>query len=143
MKEERQNPAETLAESQCPPPKLRGIRHFFAAAQYSAKGLRAAFRHEAAFRQDLLLVAAQTVLLFFLPLSWECRIPLLALGGLLLVVELLNSALEAIVDLVSPQWHELAGRAKDMGSAAVFCLLTTLGVCWVVIVYNLLKTRYL
>ncbi|MGN0866757.1 MAG: diacylglycerol kinase [Oligosphaeraceae bacterium] len=139
MEEERKQSTETpLREI---PRKLRGASHFFAAARYSAKGLKAAFLHEAAFRQDLLLVAVHTILLFLLPLSWEARIPLLALGGLLLAVELLNSALEAIVDLVSPQWHELAGRAKDMGSAAVFCLLATLGGCWLVVIYNLLNTK--
>ena len=119
------------------PEKLQGIRHFLAAAGYSAKGLKAAFRHEAAFRQDLLLVVCQALLLFLLPLSLECRLVMLALGGILLAVELLNSALEAVADLASPQWHELAGRAKDMGSAALFCLLATLGGGWAMILYKL------
>ncbi len=141
MDEKQKQPRKGPSPQESVPPKLQGLHHFFAAAQYSAKGLKAAFRHEAAFRQDLLLVALQGLLLFLLPLSCETRLLLLALGGLLLVVELMNSALEAIVDLVSPQWHELAGRAKDMGSAAVFCLLATFGGCWVVVIYNLLKIR--
>ncbi len=112
------------------PGKKTGLSHLFAATSYSFQGLKAAFCGEAAFRHDLLLAAFQAVLAFVLPLGLVNRMVLVCLGLVLLGTELLNSALEAIVDLVSPQWNPLAKRAKDMGSAAVFCLLAALGVAW-------------
>ncbi len=110
-----------------------GIRRLVKAAGYSRKGLAAAWRHEAAFRQE---VAATLVLL---PLAlWLGRNgverALLAGSWLLVpVVELLNSALEAIVDKTSPEPHELAGRAKDMGSAAVLLALLLAAMVWVLV----------
>lgn len=120
------------------PGKKTGLSHLLAATSYSFQGLKAAFCGEAAFRHDLLLAAFQTVLAFVLPLGLVNRMVLVCLGLVLLGVELLNSALEAVVDLVSPQWNPLAKRAKDMGSAAVFCLLAALGAAWAMTLVGLL-----
>ncbi len=93
-------------------------------------GLRAAWSHEEAFRQEVLLglVLAAIALLLDLPLS--DRTLLLASLLLVLIVELLNSAIEAVVDLVSPEFHELAGRAKDLASAAVLLALLLVPLVW-------------
>lgn len=110
--------------------ETRGPRQIARAMIWSFKGLRAAWQHEASFRLEVCL----SVLL--LPLGlWlgqgGVEKALLA-GSLLLVLsaETLNSAIEAIVDKVSPEFHELAGRAKDLGSAAVFILMVNVLLCW-------------
>ena len=108
----------------------RGPRQIARALVWSWKGLRAAWRHEASFRLEGYLF----VVLFPLGL-WlgEGGVEKALLCGSLLLVpaaELLNSAVEAVVDKVSPEFHELAGRAKDMGSAAVFLLMLNAILCW-------------
>lgn len=100
------------------------------AARYSEQGLRCAWRDEAAFRQEMLLVLLLAPLTLWLPLLRTDTVLLLALMGLVLVAELLNSGLEAIVDKVSPDVHELAAKAKDCGSAAVFIALLVLAGAW-------------
>jgi len=105
---------------------LRVVR----AAQYSEQGIRSAWRDEAAFRQELLLVMLLAPLTLWLQLPRTDTVLLLALMALVLVVELLNSGLEAVVDMASPDIHVLAAKAKDCGSAAVFMTLTTLIGAW-------------
>jgi diacylglycerol kinase (ATP) len=102
----------------------------FRAAQYSEQGIRSAWRDEAAFRQELVLVLLLAPLTLWLPLPRTDTVILLALMGLVLVAELLNSGLEAVVDRVSPEIHELAAKAKDCGSAAVFVALMMLAGAW-------------
>lgn len=102
----------------------------FRAAQYSEQGIRSAWRDEAAFRQELLLVLLLAPLTLWLPLPRIDTVLLLALMGGVLVAELLNSGLEAIVDKVSPDIHVLAAKAKDCGSAAVFISLLMLAGAW-------------
>jgi diacylglycerol kinase (ATP) len=96
----------------------------------SVAGLVTAFRIEAAFRQELGLFVLLAVAAFALPLSATERVILFASMALVLVVELLNSALEAVVDRISLDDHDLSRRAKDLGSAAVFLSLATSGACW-------------
>ncbi len=108
----------------------RGPRQIVRALVWSAKGMRAAWKHEASFRLEGYLF----VVLFPLGL-WlgEGMLEKAVLCGSLLLVlsaELLNSAVEAVVDKVSPGFDELAGRAKDMGSAAVFLLMVNVVLCW-------------
>lgn len=116
-------------------PGFTGVRRLLHATRYSAQGFLHAWRHEAAFRQELAL----TILL--LPLAlWLGRNAfevLLLVGSclLVLVVELLNSAIEATVDRVGQEHHELSGRAKDLGSAAVFLSLVLLGATWLTIAW--------
>ncbi|EIE1271100.1 TPA: diacylglycerol kinase [Vibrio parahaemolyticus] len=93
------------------------------ATGYSIKGLKAAWTHEAAFRQELVLTLVLSVSAFFLPVTTLERVLMISSLLLILIVELINSAVEAVVDRVSDDWHELSGRAKDIGSAAVFVAL--------------------
>lgn len=108
----------------------RGPRQIARAFVWSVKGLRAAWLHEASFRLEGYL------LILLLPAGlWLGQGPLekaILCGSLILVpaAELLNSSVEAVVDMVSPEYHELAGRAKDMGSAAVFLLMLNVALCW-------------
>lgn len=100
------------------------------AMQYSEQGIRSAWRDEAAFRQELMLVLLLAPLTLWLPLPRFDTVLLLALMGLVLVAELLNSGLEAVVDMTTPEFNVLAGKAKDCGSAAVFVSLLVLGGAW-------------
>ncbi|EHS1220865.1 diacylglycerol kinase [Vibrio parahaemolyticus] len=93
------------------------------ATGYSIKGLKAAWTHEAAFRQELVLTLVLSISAFFLPVTTLERVLMISSLLLILIVELINSAVEAVVDRVSDDWHELSGRAKDIGSAAVFVAL--------------------
>ncbi|MBN3564449.1 diacylglycerol kinase [Aliamphritea spongicola] len=107
-------------------PGYTGLKRLCFATGYSIKGLIAAWQHEAAIRQETILLLAGTVVAIILPVSQTERILLIASLVILLITELLNSAVEAVVDRISPEHHELSGRAKDIGSAAVFvCLLGT------------------
>lgn len=111
-----------------------GLTRLMAAAGYSWKGLKAAVRHEAAFRQELGLVIVLTPFAFLLSRS---RVDLFMLIGslfLVLVVELLNSAIEALADAISLEHHTLLGRAKDLGSAAVFLTVLFATLVWVSII---------
>lgn len=107
-----------------------GIDRIVRAAGYSARGLQTAVRHESAFRQETALAMVLLPLAFWIGRSWV-EVALLA-GSVLLVmiVELLNSAIEATVDRVSLDLHELSKRAKDYGSAAVMLALLFAGGVW-------------
>ena len=102
----------------------------FRAMQYSEQGIRSAWRDEAAFRQELVLVLLLAPLTLWLQLPKLDTVLLLALMGLVLAAELLNSGLEAVVDMATPDINVLAGKAKDCGSAAVFLTLLILGGSW-------------
>ena len=117
----------------------RGPRQVIKALGYSAQGLRAAFRFESSFRLEVYLFVILAPLALYLGADAIERI--LMFGSLLLVltVELLNGAVEAIVDKTTPEYHELAGRSKDMGSAAVFLCMVNVVVTWSLI----LLPRYL
>ena len=114
-------------------PTERGFAHMRLATQYSYRGIRSAWRHEESFRQEVLVV------LLGLPLAlWLARdtvdFLLLALPLLLLMgAELANSAIEAAVDRIGEEYHELSGRAKDMGSAAVFMAIAIVILSWVTV----------
>ncbi|HCO44618.1 diacylglycerol kinase [Immundisolibacter sp.] len=103
------------------------------ATRYSAQGLRAAFTGEEAFRQELVIVAVMAPIGLWLGRTAAERALLVGTLLLTLIVELLNSAVEAVVDRVGLDRHELSGRAKDLGSAAVFVALLLTGVVWVLI----------
>ena len=102
----------------------------FRAMQYSEQGIRSAWRDEAAFRQELVLVLLLAPLTLWLGLPRLDTVVLLALMGLVLVAELLNSGLEAVVDMATTDINVLAAKAKDCGSAAVFVSLLMLGGAW-------------
>lgn len=106
------------------------LTRVFRAMQYSEQGVRSAWRDEAAFRQELALLLLLAPLTLWLNLPRLDTVLLLALMGLVLVAELLNSGLEAVVDMASPDFHVLAAKAKDCGSAAVMGALLMLGGAW-------------
>jgi diacylglycerol kinase (ATP) len=110
-----------------------GLGRIARATGYSFNGLRAAFAGEEAFRQELLIVVILTPVGLWLGQTAVERALLIASLLLLLIVELLNSAVEAAVDRIGPERHELSGRAKDMGSAAVFVALVLTGAVWLLI----------
>ena len=111
-------------------PGKTGIARIVDATQYSFRGLRACWRHEAAFRQEVLLCAALTPAAFWLARSVPEWLQLMTPLFVLLVVELLNSAIESTVDRIGDERHELSGRAKDMGSAAVMVVLVWIACAW-------------
>lgn len=117
-------------------PGKSGLSRLVDATGYSMTGIRAAFRGEAAFRQELLLVLVLLAGSFWLArtiLEWLLLVmPLL----LLLIVELLNSAIESVVDRFGDEIHRLSGQAKDMASAAVFFSLLLIAVSWGAIAWS-------
>jgi len=110
-----------------------GLARIWYASGYSAAGLRAAYIAEAAFRQLVLLNLLLIPLAFLLDVSRVERAVLIAVVFLGLIVELLNSAIEATVDRISFELHPLAKQAKDMGSAAQLLALCLIGLVWAVI----------
>jgi diacylglycerol kinase (ATP) len=110
-----------------------GLRRVINAAGYSLEGLAAAARHEDAFRQELMLAAVLIPLGLWLGANGLERALLVGSVLLVLIVELLNSAVEATVDRVSLDDHNLAKRAKDIGSAAVMLSLASLAVVWLLV----------
>jgi diacylglycerol kinase (ATP) len=114
-----------------------GIARIAAATRYSLDGLRAAWRDEAAFRQELALCALLVPIALWLPVSAFERLALVGVLLVLLIVELLNSALEAVVDRVGIERHELSKRAKDLGSAAVMVTLALVALTWATVLWPL------
>lgn len=110
-----------------------GLARVWNALFYSFDGLKAAYRHEDAFRQELLLAAFLLPLGVWLGASGVEKALLSGVVLLVLIVELLNSGIEAIVDKASPETHELAKQAKDMGSAAVLISLTLAALVWILV----------
>ncbi len=109
---------------------VTGIRRIINAAGYSWKGICSAYKHEAAFRQELWLAIVLVPAGMYLGETVLDKAILVCSVLFVLVVELLNSAIESVVDRVSNEHHELAGRAKDMGSAAVLIALIITAIVW-------------
>ncbi|MGH8855764.1 MAG: diacylglycerol kinase [Telluria sp.] len=114
----------------------RGIDRLLAALRNTRDGLAWAWRSEAAFRQEVVLIAVATVAALLLPVSGFQKLVLIGVLVLVLVVEIINSAIEAIVDRISLERHPLSKVAKDMGSAAVFLTLLLAVATWAVVLYN-------
>jgi len=117
-------------------PRLTGIKRIIAASRNSFRGIRDAWLHEAAFRQETALAAILLPLSFWLaqtPVEWVLLIlPLF----LLVIVELLNSAIENTIDRIGAERHVLSGRAKDMGSSAVMLCLLLIAVIWLAMAWG-------
>lgn len=111
----------------------KGIKRIFNAFFFSLAGFKATWQHEEAFRQEVLLFAVTTPMALWLSGDPIERLLLIGSVVLVLIVELLNSAVESVVDRVGFEHHELSGRAKDIGSAAVFLSLAWAGLTWGVI----------
>lgn len=115
--------------------KNTGLKRIFLAGGYSLNGLKSAFKNEAAFRQEVLLAAIFIPLACFLDVTQIERILLIAPLFLVVIIEIINSAIEAVVDRIGTEHHELSGRAKDMGSAAVFIALFLTAYIWIEILF--------
>ena len=113
----------------------QGLTRLFNALGYSRDGLAAAWKHEAAFREEVLLLLVAVLLALYFGQDGLARALLIGSLLLVLIVEILNSGLEAIVDKASPEKHELAKRAKDMGSAAVLLALINAAVVWACVLW--------
>lgn len=124
---------EDFSQAESPHKGKTGLRRIWNAMFYSAEGIKAAFRHEDAFRQEVLLALLLIPLALFLPASGVGKAMMVASVLLVLIVELLNSAVEATVDRVSLEHHRLAKRAKDIGSAAVMISLANVVVVWLLV----------
>ena len=117
-------------------PGKTGIARVIAATRYSLSGLQAAWRFESAFRQETTLAVLLLPVALWLGTTAVERALLIAVLGIVLITELLNSAVEAVVDRVGEEHHALAGRAKDMGSAAVFISLALTVVIWGIVAFG-------
>lgn len=119
-------------------PGKTGIVRVLHATRYSIKGLKAAWQYEAAFRQESIIGLAMLVVALWLPVTAVEKVLLIGSLFLVVIVELLNSAIEAVVDRIGSELHELSGRAKDIASAAVFIALMLALLTWGIIVGGLL-----
>lgn len=115
---------------------VTGIQRIINAAGYSWKGIRSAYRHEAAFRQELWMAILLVPAGIYLGATFLDKAILVCSVLFVLVVELLNSAIESVVDRISDEHHELAGRAKDMGSAAVLFALIMTAIAWAAVLFE-------
>jgi len=113
-----------------------GLKRVWNAFFYSMEGLRAALRHEDAFRQEVLLAVLLIPAALFMPATGSGKALMIASVLLVLIVELLNSAVEAAVDRISLENHVLAKRAKDIGSAAVMLALINVPVVWGLVLFG-------
>lgn len=111
----------------------KGLRRLINATGYSMKGLKAAYQNEAAFREEVLLACVLVPAALLLRLPAVETVLLIGSVLLLMLVEILNSAVETVVDRIGPEIHPLSGRAKDLGSAAVFIAMGILGMTWILI----------
>ena len=107
-----------------------GVQRILNATGYSLAGFKAAFQNEAAFRQIILINALLIPLSFFMPVSRVEQVLMIVVCLLTIIVELINSAIEAVVDRVSMAQHPLSKNAKDMGSAAQFVALAIIALTW-------------
>ena len=113
-----------------------GLKRVYHAMGYSFAGLKAAWEHEHAFRQEMLVFVIGTGVALGMQISSFQKLFLIAVMGFVLIVELINSAIEAIVDRVSLERHPLSKRAKDLGSAAVMLSMFVAGASWLVVLFN-------
>lgn len=110
-----------------------GLKRIFNAMGYSISGFKAAYKNEAAFRQIVLINIILIPVSFFLDVSRSEHILLIIVCLFAMIVELFNSAIEAVVDRVSLEKHQLSKNAKDMGSAAQFVALSIIAITWLII----------
>jgi len=112
-----------------------GINRLFYATLFSARGLKALWSGEAAFRQEIFLLLVLTPVILWVNVSPAERALLILSLLLILVTEMLNSAVEAVVDRIGDEYHELSGKAKDIGSAAVLFSLIGAAIIWGIILW--------
>ncbi|MEN0586069.1 MULTISPECIES: diacylglycerol kinase [unclassified Kosakonia] len=113
-----------------------GFTRIIKAAGYSWKGVRAAWINEAAFRQESVAVILAIIIASWLDIDTMTRVLLIGSVTLVMIVEILNSAIEAVVDRIGSEFHELSGRAKDMGSAAVLMSILLALFTWIALLWS-------
>ncbi|WEF33132.1 diacylglycerol kinase [Pseudoduganella chitinolytica] len=113
-----------------------GLKRILSAFFYSVDGLKSAWRHEHAFRQELMLFVVGGIVAMLLPISAFQKLALIGVLVIVLIVELINSAIEAVVDRISLDRHPLSKNAKDFGSAAVLLSCGLALVTWAVVLFN-------
>lgn len=128
------------AEQHEMPVKATGAKRVFRALWYSLEGIGSSLKHEAAFRQEMILMGLLLPVAFFVPVSWTAKALLIGSLFLVLIVELLNSGIEWAIDYISLKNHPFAKRAKDMGSAAVFLSLLNCATMWCLILLEAFNT---
>lgn len=117
---------------------IKSVTHLIASSKNSLRGLCATFKNEMAFRQEVVLIVPHIGILFLVrPPFWACVL-LSVLLVFVFIVELLNTGIECVVDIASPDYHELAKRAKDAASAAVGLSLLAYFVVWVAVLWKLM-----
>jgi diacylglycerol kinase (ATP) len=126
-------PPPAAGEERSPFKGRTGLQRVWNALHYSLDGLTAAYRHESAFRQETWLALVLIPAAFFMPAAAIGKALMVGSVLLVLMVELLNSAIEAVVDRVSLEHHQLAKRAKDIGSAAVLISLLNVAAVWLLV----------
>lgn len=115
-------------------PGKTGLARLFDATRYSMQGFKAGLKHEAALRQELVLAVLLTLMALFLASGALEFLLLVTFPWLVFAFEIVNSAIEAVVDRMGDEYNELSGRAKDLGSACVFVLLCLTALVWLVII---------
>ena len=123
------------APPESPETKRRSFRNFVSSVRSSLDGFFAAFKHEPSFREDLLFAVCLVPLAIILPVNAVSTALMIASLILILIVELLNSAIEWIIDYLRPERHPLAKRIKDMASAAVFLSYINCVIVWVILLW--------
>lgn len=129
-------PTSHAGEGESPFKGKTGLTRVWNALRYSLAGLAEAYRHEDAFRQETWLALILIPAAFFMPASALGKALMIGSVLLVLIVELINSAIEAVVDRVSLEHHRLAKRAKDIGSAAVLIALINVAVVWTLVLFG-------
>ncbi|HBZ14319.1 diacylglycerol kinase [Pantoea sp. NPDC088449] len=118
---------------------VTGIVRIVKAAGYSWQGLRAAWQHEAAFRQEAIAALVAIIVACWLDVDAISRVLMIGSVVLIVIVEILNSAIESVVDRIGQEQHPLSGRAKDMGSAAVLLTILLALFVWIVLLWTHLR----
>ena len=113
-----------------------GIKRILKAFVYSYQGFVASFKSEAAFRQDLVVFVVGIIAALLIPFSWIEKLLLISSLFLILLMELVNTAIEVVVDRISDDYHQLSGRAKDIGSLLVLISFINAGIIWTTILYK-------
>lgn len=116
-------------------PKRRNFQNFIASVRYAVEGFWAALKHEPSFREDLIFAVALVPFAIILPINAVSTALMIASLILILIVELLNSAIEWVIDYLRPEQHPLAKRIKDMASAAVFLSYINCIVVWTIMLW--------
>ena len=118
------------------PPAATGINRVIKAASYSWQGIQYAFRNEAAFRQECVLLVIAVIIAIISDTSITHKILLISSVAFVLIVEIINSAIEAVVDRFGEEFHPLSKAAKDMGSAAVLIALVLAAIIWLLVFFG-------